>query len=126
MVGWRSEAIVTPEANALAAPAVGAIMVVYVQKWLKTHDWYQRFVEWAPGANRNAHRIVAGLFALITAIGIHITVDGNADTGWNFSGHIPAVSVMLQSAWEFIKVFAIQQYVYDSSRKPEEMINGGH
>lgn len=95
-----------------------AAVIVYAQKFLKTTNLYGRFVKAIPGADKWAHRIVAGLGALIAALGIHMTFAGDFNAGWTFSGTVPNGWELMHGFGDFIKVFALQQWAYDSSKQP--------
>ena len=94
------------------------LFIVYLQKFLKTTDAYGAFVKAVPGADKWAHRIVAGLGALIVGVGIHVTFDGDAMTGWTFHGTIPNLWTLLHGFYDVVRVFALQQWFYDASKQP--------
>ncbi len=98
-----------------------AAIIVYVQQWLKTRDLYATLEHNFPGAAKWTHRMVAAVGAGGMAIGIHVTFMGDASTGWHFSGTIPDVWTMLHAIGDFGKVYVLQQYMYDSTRKPSLM-----
>ena len=102
-----------------------AAVIVYIQKFLKssslTSDMYAKYVAMVPGADKWAHRIIAGIGSFIAALGIHMTFAGDFSHGWNFAGTIPNGWELLHASADFIKVFALQQWAYDSSRRPEAM-----
>lgn len=91
-------------------------VIVYIQRWCKQFNWYKLFIEKVPIADKYLHRAIAGIASFIAAIGIHITFDGDMNTGWKVAGFIPDVWTMIHGTWEFISVFALQQYMYDSSK----------
>lgn len=92
------------------------VLIYFAQKYLKTLPAYATFVEMMPGAAKWAHRIVAAIGATIAAIGIHVTFDGNATEGWHFAGTIPDVWTMAHAGWDWIKVFAGQQAIYEMTK----------
>ncbi len=102
-----------------------AAVIVYIQKYLKgsrlTSEWYAKFVAAVPGSDKWAHRIIAGLGSFVAALGIHMTFAGDFNNGWTFAGQIPNGWELLHATGDFIKVFALQQWAYDSSRRPDTM-----
>ncbi len=99
---------------------VTGALIVYAQRWMKSFDWYQAFVKVVPGADRWAHRLVAGVGALIGALGIGITTKGAADVGWSVVVTIPAAAALLHGCWNFLLTFGSQQVIYDMTRtRPE-------
>jgi hypothetical protein len=98
-----------------------AALVVYAQRFLKTRAWYNRFVVAFPMADRWVHRLVAGLGALITALGVTWTFTGSYDVGWHLQGDIPSLSAMTLALWAWFKVFVMQQLMYDMTRRPAAM-----
>lgn len=97
---------------------IGAL-VYYLQKWFKTFAWYQELVRALPLADKWIHRIIAGLASLAAVLGVTFTITGSANAGWHFSGSIPDVHTMLVASWAWAKVFASQQWMYETTRKPE-------
>lgn len=111
-------AIPTSDAATEIVPyfTMGAI-IVYVQKTMKTYALYDRFVRKFPGADKWAHRAVSAFWALWSALGLHFVYEGTADTGYSFHLITPAVSSMLHSGGDFIKLFVMQQVLYDATQK---------
>jgi hypothetical protein len=94
-----------------------AAVIVYAQRFLKTTRVYEQFVAAMPGADKWAHRLVAGIGAFVAALGIHMTFAGDFSNGWAFSGTIPNGWELLHGLADFVKVFALQQWAYDSSKQ---------
>lgn len=94
-----------------------AALIVYLQKYLKTFQFYDWIVKQIPGADKWAHRSVALFWAIWTALGLHFVYEGTADTGWEFHLITPAVSTMLHTTGDAIKVFVLQQVIYDGTQK---------
>ena len=102
--------------NEFSADFTSAILIYFAQKYLKTLPGYARFVEAMPGAAKWAHRCVAAAGAVIAAVGVHISFEGNAAQGWHFSGTIPDVWTMAHAAWDWLKVYATNQWIYESTK----------
>jgi hypothetical protein len=98
------------------------LMIMYAQRMLKGFGWYQNFVQAVPGADKWAHRVFAGSASAIAAAGIHLTFTGSLMTGGEIHGTYPNIFEMLHGLGDWVKVFAIQQWAYDSSRRPEEQV----
>jgi hypothetical protein len=98
-----------------------AATIVYIQKWLKSFGWYSALVQAIPGADKWAHRTVAGVGSFIAAVGIHLSFSGDWTAGWTFHGSIPDGWTLLHASGDWFKVYVLQQYTYDSSRRPEAM-----
>lgn len=109
-----------PEAPTEVMPYLTTSALIYfAQKWMKQMPWYAKFVEVMPGAAKWAHRLIAGLGSVIAAVGIHISVEGDADHGWKILTTIPALIVLLNVSWDAVKTFTLQQMIYDVS-KPKQ------
>ena len=93
-----------------------ASLIVYAQKWLKTRQNYKHFVAMFPGADKWAHRATAAMGALWVALGLHFVYEGTAETGYAFHLITPSVVSMLHSLGDFVKVFILQQVVYDGTK----------
>jgi hypothetical protein len=66
--------------------------------------------------------IVAGALSLIAALGITITISGNAETGWHGSFSIPAVGVLIDGLIHFCTQVGLNQLLYHNGVKP--LMNG--
>ena len=98
------------------------LVIMYAQRVLKGMPWYQNFVRAVPGADKWAHRVFAGSASALAAAGIHLTFTGSLLTGGEIHGTYPNIFEMLHGLGDWVKVFAIQQWAYDSSRRPEEQV----
>lgn len=98
-----------------------AALIMYAMRYLKTFDFYGRFVEAFPAADRWVHRMVAGVGALVAAIGIHVSFQGDFNTGWTFHGTIPDINTIIHGGWDWTKVYVLQQFAYDTTRRPAAM-----
>lgn len=94
-----------------------AALIVYAQKYLKTFGIYNTFVEHFPGADKWAHRFVAGIGAIWVALGLHFTYAGSADSGYQFHLVTPAAVQMLHGLGDFLKVYVLQQVIHDGTQK---------
>jgi hypothetical protein len=101
------------------------ILIYYAQKYLKHFPIYAAFVKAMPGAEKWAHRAFALLASAVAAFGIHTTFEGSFEQGWHFAGTIPDGWTLLHSAWDLIKVFSFQQFVYDSAASKVLATHGG-
>lgn len=109
------------DANEVVPYLGAAATIVFIQRWMKTQPWYSTTIQKMPGADKWAHRAVAAVGAFIAAIGIHISFAGDWMTGWTFKGSIPDIWTLLHAFSDWFKVYVLQQYAYDSTRKPEPM-----
>lgn len=92
--------------------------IVYVQRYLKSKQFYKNIVAEIPLADRYIHRAIAVTGALITAIGIHITFTGSILKGYDGTFHIPNLWDLLHGLGDFFKVFILQQTIYDATKDP--------
>ena len=99
-----------------------AALIVYAQKWLKSTGLYGAFVEKMPGADKWAHRLVASIGALWTALGLDFAYDGSGDAGYTFRLITPATVTMLHGLGDFAKVYVMQQVVYDATQKGKQLL----
>lgn len=113
---------VVGDATEVVPYLTSAALIMFAQRALKGFAWYQNFVRAMPGADKWAHRIVAGAGSLIAALGIHVAFTGDILTGGTFQGTYPNIFEMLHGLGDWVKVFALQQWAYDSSRRPEEQV----
>jgi hypothetical protein len=106
--------------NDPSSALVSSALIFYLQQWLKERAPYQAFVTAMPGADKWAHRIVAGLCALVAAAGIHYTFDGACSftDGCRGTFSIPDGWTVLSGIWEWAKVYIGQQALYDITRTP--------
>lgn len=97
---------------------ISSALIFYAQQWMKERGGYQAFVTAFPGADKWAHRVTAGLFALIAAVGIHYTLDGACSfaDGCRGTFEIPDGWTVLHGVWEWAKVYVGQQALYDMTR----------
>jgi len=98
-----------------------SLAIVYIQKAMKyswlTRSAYDSFVSHVPGADKWAHRLVAAVGALWVALGLHFVYEGAPDVGYQFHLITPAVTSMLHGVGDFVKVFLLQQGMYDATQK---------
>lgn len=106
--------------NAMTIFAIGGI-IFKLQQVLKARQNYQRFVTTFPGADKWAHRIIAGAFSLLAASGIHYTLDGGCSfaDGCRGTFSIPDGMTLLHGLWEWTKVYMVQQGWYDFTSTPK-------
>lgn len=96
-------------------------LIFYFMRWLKTFDWYSKFVEAFPLADRWVHRMVAGLGSLFAALGIAVAYHGDISAGWEINIQIPNLSTLISAGWHWVQVFTAQQVIYDGTRRPAAM-----
>lgn len=72
-----------------------------------------------PWINENSatvNRIVAVIGALISAVGVHLTVTGSFLSGWSFNGTIPSGPVLISALFDFAQhaaqSFIVQETTY--------------
>ncbi len=94
-----------------------AAAIVYIQKIMKGHALYAKFVAVFPGADKWAHRFVAAFWALWTALGLHFVYEGDPDVGYHLHLITPAVTAMLHGIGDFGKLYLLQHVVYDATQK---------
>lgn len=95
-----------------------AVLIVYAQKFMKTRDVYIKFVESMPGADKWAHRLIAAIGVAVSAAGIHYTYMGDYTTGWIVHINIPDIWTVLHGLTDFVKLYTLQQFAYDVTRRP--------
>lgn len=108
--------------NELVPYMSSAAAIMYAQRALKAVEAYQRFVKAFPGADKWAHRVVAGLGSLVAALGIGYTLDYNVLTGGQMIVKIPALTVLLHGLKDFVVVYLFQQTLYDSTKQPPPIL----
>jgi hypothetical protein len=91
-----------------------AATIVYIQKWLKTRDVYQRFIIAFPTTDKYAHWFVAGLMSLIASAGIHYTWSGNLQAGGSFTILVPSFFGILHGISDWFKVYILQHFGHDA------------
>jgi hypothetical protein len=93
-------------------------IIFKIQQFLKSLAVYRRFVEAFPGADKWAHRIIAGALSLVAASGIHYTLDGacSFSDGCHGTFSIPNGWTMLHGLWDWLQVYIVQQGSYDMTR----------
>jgi hypothetical protein len=96
---------------------VGSAIVVYTQRYLKSFPWYRVWVDNFPLADKYVHRIVAGVGSLITTLGISIAFTGDWNVGWHFEGTIPPATALALGVWAWIKLYVLQQMIYDMTKQ---------
>ncbi len=89
--------------------------IMYLQRCLKGHPLYQRFVAAFPGADKWAHRFIAAVGALIAAVGIGYTFDWTAAAGGQVLITIPNLTALRHGLWDFSVVYLFQQGWYDAT-----------
>jgi hypothetical protein len=87
--------------------------IVFIQKWLKSREFYQKFVAAFPGADKYAHWFVAGIMSLIAAAGIHYVWTGSLNEGGQLVLTIPAVGVIIHGLSDVFKVYILQHTIYE-------------
>ena len=95
----------------------GAAAIMYVQRWLKSFDWYAAFVRAVPGADKWANRIVAGVGSLIVALGIHWAFSGNLIEGGTLTVQIPKLVELSHGFFDWGKLYVLQQWAYESTSR---------
>lgn len=113
---------VNGDATEVVPYLTSGLLIMYAQRLLKGFAWYRNFVRAVPGADKWAHRVFAGAGSALAAAGIHLTFTGSILTGGEIHGTYPNIFEMLHGLGDWIKVFAIQQWAYDSARRPEEQV----
>ncbi len=96
-----------------------AATIVYIQKWLKTRDVYNKLITAFPGADKYAHWFFAGLMSLIAAAGIHYVWSGTLSDFLTGKGGLLTITVpslidMLHGASDWFKVYILQHTIYES------------
>lgn len=97
-----------------------AATIVYIQKWLKHREVYQRFVAAFPGADKWAHWLAAGIMSAITAAGIHFVWNCTGCQTWTPENggiaqiQIPGVVAMIHGLADFWKVYILQHFGHDA------------
>lgn len=91
-----------------------AATIVFIQKWLKTRNFYQQFVTAFPGADKWAHWIAAGFMSLVAAAGIHLTWSYDPNAGGTFSGTLPDIMTMVHGVSDWFKVYILQHTIHGS------------
>lgn len=108
--------MVTPgDATEVVPYLTSAATIVALQKYLKTLDLYQRFVQAFPGADKYGHWFVAGICSLTAAAGIHVAWNWTAIAGGTAVFTIPPVMAMIHGLADFWKVFILQHTVYEAT-----------
>lgn len=107
--------------TALAPPQTGTafiagMLIYFFQKWLKSHDWYCKFVETFPAANKWVHRGVAAIGAGVATLGIMYSFSGDWNQGWHIGIDIPNGQALLQAGWTWIAAFTTQQSLYETKK----------
>ena len=72
---------------------------------------------WVPFINANSkwvNRLVAGVFAVATSLGMHFSFD--ADIGTLTVTGLTAAG-MAHSGWEVVKAYVVQHYMYKAGEK---------
>ena len=94
-----------------------AATIVYIQKWLKTRDFYQQFVTAFPASDKYVHWLAAGAMSLVAAAGIHYTWTGSLVGGGQFNVVVPTLMAMLHGVSDWFKVYILQHTIYETQRK---------
>lgn len=89
-------------------------LVVYGLQMVKSLPWYHRLTAALPWETAMVHRIVSAIAAFVTAIGIHVAVNGSSALGWQLGATIPPVAVLLHGCWDWANQFCLQQLAYDA------------
>ena len=95
-----------------------AMVIMYVQRAIKSREWYQAFVKAVPGADKWAHFLVAALGSL-AAVGLTYKLDYDAAKGGTVVLNLPALGAALHALKDFLFTYGSQQVLYESTRKPE-------
>lgn len=107
----------TGEQTEVVPYLTSAILIYFAQKFLKGRPAYATFVTAMPGAAKWAHWLVAGVGATFAALGIHVTSTWTASDGGHIQFAVPGLWAMLHAAWDWIRVFALQQFAYEATRR---------
>lgn len=94
----------------------GAAIVVYLQRYMHTREWYQKIITALPVADKYLHRTVAALGSLLVMLGITWTFTGSWDAGWHVTIDTPAGTALLLGIWAWFKTYVLQQIVYDATK----------
>lgn len=105
----------SPPAEVVIPYLTSAATIVYVQKWLKTLEFYQRFVKAFPGADKYAHWVVAGAMSVIAATGIHWVWTGTLLNGGVLTINVPQLSDILHGVSSWFKVYITQHTIYEAT-----------
>lgn len=110
-----------PDAAVLAPYFFTGASIVIAQKWMKTRQFYARFVVAFPGADKWAHRYVALLGAMIGAAGIHYSWNYDVFHGGSIMAQLPPLVALLENLWhagtDLAKVLLTQQILYESTHQ---------
>ena len=97
----------------LTAHLTTGAVAVYLIQWLKRQGW----CPWLDEHTGAANRIVSLGAAVIAVMGISFSYDPSV--GGDI--HIPALSVLLNGAWEVAKQFTTQQLIWDGVVAPKHV-----
>jgi hypothetical protein len=107
---------VGPEATEVKPYLVTAGLIFILQDWVKTQQWYRRLVKAFPGADKWAHRSVAGLGSFVTGVGIHWTYTGSLLAGGVFTAQLPPLlnilSNLVHTGSDVGGIYIMQQVIY--------------
>lgn len=110
-----------PDASEVVPYLTSAATIAYVHKWLKTTDYYTRFVSAFPGADRYAHWFTAGIMSLVAAVGIHWTYTGTLSTGGTITFAIPPLVTLLHGMADWFKVYILQHFAHDTVKRADSV-----
>lgn len=108
-------AINPQDATEVVPYLTSAATIVYIQKWLKTKDVYQRFIAAFPTADKYAHWLVAGILSLLASTGIHYTWEGSLVNGSVLTFNIPTLMTLIHGTSDWFKVYILQHFGHDIS-----------
>ncbi len=109
------------EASEVVPYLTSAATIAYIQKWLKTTDYYMRFVKAFPGADVYAHWFMAGLMSLIAAVGIHWTYTGTLAAGGTITLAVPPLVTLLHGMADWFKVYILQHFAHDTVKRADSV-----
>jgi prenyltransferase beta subunit len=89
-----------------------AASAVYLIQWLKGANWFP----WLSEHTELANRVVASVLAVMSALGIQWTVEGNMNTGGTLTVTLPAISAIINAAIHIVTQLALQQSFYKVSK----------
>lgn len=101
------------EGQELLSQLTSAAVVVYVMQWLKRSP----LVAFISQETKVLNRVLSGLGAALSAIGIHFAFDTSAAQAGTYVITITGVSLLAvaHGCWHWLNAVALQQLVYDAA-----------
>lgn len=114
-------ALASSDPNPLRDWVASGAAIYYFQKWMKSRQWYGRFVQVFPGADKWAHRFIPLLGATMATLGIHYTWSGTLFNGGTLTVMLPPLQQMVAGIGHFGLdvggIFGVQQTIYECSNQ---------